>query len=216
MGEAATKRTARAVYEEFGEVVGPGLGALRVRTALAEVSARRAVSCLVEPLAGDRVLLATEEGGDAYVLAVLDRPEAAPTTIAVEGDLELRARRGKVTVAGQEGVDMAAGAPIRVAAPSVEVTAVEGRFAVQALDVFSAVVKAELGRVKMLARSVDSVLERLSQRVRWSYRTVEELDQLRARQIDHEAQGNARLHGENALVTAEVLAKVNGAQVHLG
>ncbi|WP_437514945.1 DUF3540 domain-containing protein [Sorangium sp. So ce1099] len=216
MGDVAARLRARAVFEEFGEVVGVRPGAARVRTALAEVDARRAVSCLVEPAAGDRVLLATEEGGDAFVLAVLERPEGAPTILAVDGDLELRAQRGKVTVAAQLGVDVAAGAPIRVAAPAVDVTAVEGRLAVQVLDVFGAVVKAELGKVKTLARSVDAVFERLSQRVRRSYRTVEEIDQVRARQIDYEAQGNARLHGENALVTAEVLAKVNGAQVHLG
>ncbi|MHA7776836.1 DUF3540 domain-containing protein [Roseibium sp. M-1] len=57
------------------------------------VAARRAVSCLVAPLPGDRVLTA-EADGATYVLAVLERSaEASPLTIETPGELVLSAAR---------------------------------------------------------------------------------------------------------------------------
>lgn len=216
MHSAARKLEARTVFQEFGELVAESSGGLRVRTALAEVVAQRAVSCLVAPRVGDRVLVAMEEDGDNFVLAVLARETSGTTTIAVEGDLDLRAPQGKVTIVAREGVDIAASAPVRITASAVDIAAVEGRLAFQLLDVFGAVVKAELGKVKALASTIDSVLERVSLRVKRSYRTVEEVDQVRAQQIDYVAKTTARLHGENTLITAEDLVKLNADQVHLG
>jgi len=57
------------------------------------VPARRAVSCLIEPAAGDKVLTA-EAGGQVYVLAVLERPdEALPLHIDTKRDLRISANR---------------------------------------------------------------------------------------------------------------------------
>lgn len=58
-----------------------------------KVAVRKAVSCLVAPAAGDRVL-ATLADGHWYVLAVLERQDyAVPMRIETEGDLVLSARR---------------------------------------------------------------------------------------------------------------------------
>jgi hypothetical protein len=59
------------------------------------LSMRKAVSCLVTPEPGDRVL-AAEAGGETYILAVLERApgrEAAPLRIETEAEIELVARR---------------------------------------------------------------------------------------------------------------------------
>jgi hypothetical protein len=68
----------------------------------------------------------------------------------------------------------------------------------------------------VVADSCDSVFDRLLQRVKRSYRFVEEHDQVRAAQIDYVAQNNASLRGENTLITAKDLVKVDGEQIHLG
>ncbi|MDI1478102.1 DUF3540 domain-containing protein [Polyangium sp. y55x31] len=216
MHNAARKLAAKTVWQEFGEVVEARPDGFCVRTALAEVNAKRAASCLVAPALGDRVLVATEEEGDSFVLAVLERKDSQKTTIAVEGDLELRTPSGKVEIAAQEGVDVTAAAPVNVTGSEVTVKALRARLSAEWIDVVGAAVKAEFGKVKMLASTFDAALDRFSQRVKRSYRTVEEIDQVRAQHIDWAAQGNAHLRGENTLVTATDLVKVNADQVHLG
>jgi hypothetical protein len=216
MNSAARKIEPSVVYQEFGEVVAVAGNTLTVRGAIADVQARRAASCLLAPEVGDRVLVAVEDAGDAFVLAVLVRGSEGATTIGVEGDLAIRAASGKVTIAAQEGVDVVSPSPVRIAAGEVTVSAAIGRLRVEALEVLGRAVKAELGKVKVFASSLDSVLERFTQRARTSLRTVEELDQVRAKHIDYAAAGNAHLRGENALVSAEDLVKVNAEQIHIG
>jgi hypothetical protein len=210
MESVARKIEVKAVFQQFGEVLDVDGSAVTVRTALADVAARRAASCLLDPAPGDRVLLATEDGGDAFVLAVLEQESPDASTISVEGDLTLRSIRGRVTVAAQESVDIVSAAAARIVAKAVEVDAIES------LSLLGGAVKAELGKVKLYAATVDSFFERVRQHMKHSQRTVEELDQVSARHIDYAAQETAHLRGENALVTAHHLVKVNGEQVHVG
>ncbi|MFT3774016.1 MAG: DUF3540 domain-containing protein [Minicystis sp.] len=210
MESVARKIEVKAVFQELGEVAKIDGDLVTVRTALAEVVARRAASCLLAPAVGDRVLLASEERGDAYVLAVLEQRDPSTATIAVEGDLSLRSIHGKVSVAAQEGIDLVTAAAARIAASAVEVSAV------QRLSVAASAVKAELDKVKLFASTVDSFMDRVAQRVKRSYRTVEELDQVKARHIDYAAEGNAHVSGANTMVTAHDLVKLDGEQVHIG
>jgi hypothetical protein len=186
MESVARKIEVKAVFQELARVlvVTQGGDAVTVRTAFADVLAKRAASCLLDPAAGDRVLLATEEGGDAYVLAVLEKADKGASTISVDGDLTLRS--------------------------TVDITGIEE------LSVLGGAVKAELGKVKLYASTLDGFFERIRSHAKNSHRTVEELDQVNARHIDYAAQESAHLRGENALVTAHHLVKVNGEQVHVG
>lgn len=210
MESVARKIEFKAVFQEFGEVVKIDADVLTVRTALADVTARRAASCLLAPSAGDRVLLATEERGDAYVLAVLDQRDPSAATISVQGDLTVRSLQGKVSVAAQEGIELVTAAAARIAAKRVDVSAIE------ALHVIGGAVKAEVERVKVYASTLDGFFERVRQHAKSSQRTVEEMDQVKAGHIDYAAKGAVHLRGENALVSAHELVKVNGDQVHIG
>jgi Protein of unknown function (DUF3540) len=210
MENVARRIEVKAVFQEFGEVVAIDAGLLTVRTALADVTARRAASCLLAAAVGDRVLLAVEERGDAFVLAVLEQRDPSSATLSVEGDLTLRSVRGKVSVAAQEGIELVTAAAARVVAAAVDVEAIG------ALSILGGAVKAELGKVKVYATTLDSFFERVSQHAKRSLRTIDEIDQVKARDIDYAASGNAHLRGENALVTAHDLVKINGEQVHVG
>jgi hypothetical protein len=210
MESVARKIELKAVFQEFGEVVKVEAEVLTVRTALADVTARRAASCLLAPALGDRVLLATEERGDAYVLAILDQRDPSAATISVDGDLRLRSLHGKVSVAAQEGIELVTTAAARIAARAVDVSAIE------ALSVVGGAVKAEVERVKAYATTLESFYERVTQHAKRSHRTVEEVDQVKAGYIDYAAKGAANVRGENVLVTAHELVKVNGDQVHIG
>src|SRR6185312_5404200 len=165
MESAARKIDVKAVFQEFGEIVEVEAELLRVRTALAEVTARRAASCLLAPAVGDRVLLAVEERGDAFVLAVLEQRDPASATLSVDGDLTLRSVRGKVSVAARDGVDIVTGAAARIMARVVDVEAQEK------LGILGGALQAELGKVKAYAATLDAFFERVGVRAKRSLRT---------------------------------------------
>ncbi len=216
MQNLASQLTFQQVSQEIGTVRRIDQDHLAVVTPSGEVRCHRAVSCLVEPKLDDTVLVAAADDGRAWVLAVLDRDDRQTTRVAVEGDLELRLRDGSFTVAAQNGVGIVAGQEVSVVSGRFHLNAVNGSVALQRLTYVGRLLHSEIERVKSFADTLDSVLGRLSQRVKRSYRTVEELEQLKARQLDVQVETTMSLRGENTLVTAEKLVKVDGEQIHLG
>jgi hypothetical protein len=216
MKNLARKLDQRDIVQETGSVVRTDGGALVVRAGSGHYEARRAASCLLEPQPGDVVLIAVLPSGLCYVLAVLDREQGAAARVALEGDLEIKLARGRLRVAAQEGVDVASAKEISLLSGGLRVHASEGSVVVQRLSMLGGLIQAEVEKVKVLAGSIDSVLDRISQRVKRAYRTVEEMDQLRAERVDYVAKKSMRLHGENTVMTAEELVKIDGEQIHLG
>jgi hypothetical protein len=119
-------------------------------------------------------------------------------------------------VCGSEGVDVAAAGPVTIAGQEVHVRAQRGTVAVQEMGFFGRLLQAEVGKVALVAQEVDSVVTRLSQRAKRVFRFVEEIDQTRAGTVDIRAQSLLGLRAENAVVSARVLAKIDGEQIHIG
>ena len=214
MENVAKKLEVRVVHQEFAEVLTAG-EVFELAASTGRIHARRAASCLLVPEVGDRVLCAVESRGDAFVLAVLERKEAGRATVELPERTVVRAAE-RLSLAANEGVDIVGGGEVRISSAAVEVTSLRTRLASRALEVVGDAVGAELGRVKFVAKSIDGMMERLSQRIKRSFRVVEETDQVKARHIDYAAETVAHFRGEHTVVTAKDLVKVNGEQIHVG
>jgi len=212
---AAKKIVRREAYLESGKVERIG-EMIEVSLGTGTCEARRAKSCLVAPEVGDSVLCALEPDGEAFVVAVLAGREGAPTKLAVDGDLALQARGGRVSLCSSEGVDIVSGGAVAMTSTELHVRAKKGTMAIEELGFFGRLVQAEVAKVSLVAQEVDSVLTRLTQRAKRVFRFVEEIDQTRAGTIDMRAQNLIAIRGENAVISARVLAKVDGEQIHLG
>jgi hypothetical protein len=199
--EAFTIAPGSGVHDAGGTVLEITDGMIEVWTDDGTLDAKRAVSCLVTPEPGDRVLLA-RDGPDAYVLAVLDRPAGGGIRLEADGGLTVELRSGGLRISADEDIDLVSRRTVSVAAKRVEACAGEGSVL--------------LGSARLVAGAVDSVFERLSQSVKRVFRYVEQVDHLRAGRIDHAAEGTARLHGEHTFITARELVKADGPQIHLG
>ncbi|WP_437913823.1 DUF3540 domain-containing protein [Sorangium sp. So ce302] len=189
--------------------------AVVVHLASGRYEARRAKSCLVAPEAGDKVLCAIEPEG-VYVLAVLEGREGAPTKLTADGDLEVQARGGQVAICASQRVDIVSGGGVAVTGAELHVRAAKGSVAIEQLGFFGRLVQAEVAKVALVAQEVDSRLTRLTQRVKRVFRFVEELDQTRAGAVDLRAESMIGIRGENAVISARVLAKIDGEQIHIG
>lgn len=217
MAVAARKINPSLVTEESGTITHRKGDELTVELGSGVVAARRAFSCLVEPVEGDRVLVAVETSGKAYVLAVLERmSEGAKTTLRVKGDLEIQAPLGTCSIAAQEGVRVTSPGEVSLTSGELRVNALRGKVVMEKLAFVGQWVQGEFGKLKVLAESVDSVVTRVSERVTRSYRTVEELDQVKAHQMDYMAEEQIRMHAKNTIVTSDNLVKVDGDQIHFG
>ncbi|AUX31077.1 MULTISPECIES: DUF3540 domain-containing protein [Sorangium] len=204
-----------AAYQAVGRVVRAAGTAFVVAAGAAEIEACRAVSCMVEPVAGDEVLVSVLPERRAYILAVLER-EGRDVSVVLEGDLHVKLPRGRFVVGAAEGVTLASGKEVGVVAGELKVNARLGSVLVESLSYLGTAVQAEIEKAKVKAAALDASVERVTQRLKRVYRFVEEFEQLRAERVDYVAKKNMSLRGENTLVTAEELVKLDGAQIHLG
>lgn len=175
--------------------------------------AARAVSCLVEPKLHDFVLLGGR-GRSIYVLAILER-ESPDVALASPGNVSIQAG---------ERLRMIAGEDVEVVTPkAVNLTSSELGIHTSRAKVFAAEILAvgtevigELSNVKLKGTFLDKVFERVSERVQRSIRRVEEIDQLKAKQVDWTADETMSLRSDNMVATAKELVKVDGEQIHFG
>ncbi|HZF53640.1 MAG TPA: DUF3540 domain-containing protein [Polyangiaceae bacterium] len=216
MNNLARRLEDSGVFQEMGDVIGTDGSGLVVRTSIGDYSARRAASCLLTPEINDFVLLAGNRRGDCYILAVLERRSGTRSRLTVDGDLDIHVPAGRMNVSAQDGVNVTSGKDVSVVSVGVNVNAVEGNVVIQKLSLLGAHVRAEVEKLKTFAGSVDSVMDRLVTRAKRSYRFVEETDQVKAERIDYAADKSMSLRGENAILVAEELVKVDGGQIHLG
>jgi hypothetical protein len=167
--------------------------------------ARRAKSCLVVPEVGDRVLCAID-GESVFVLSVLEGSGALK--LAVDGDLEIASREGRVALKGAQGVD--------VAGKELNLVGRKGTLAFEELGLLGRVLRVDIDKAVLVAREVDSLCERVLSRARRVLRLVETQDVTRAGSVEVKAEKSFVVRGDSCVVAARRVAKVDGAQVKIG
>ena len=167
----------------------------------------------MEPRLHDFVLVGGMKRA-CYVLAVLER-ESADVDLAAPGDLNLKVGE-KFRVIAQRGVDLVTPEAVNITSTELGVHTSRAKlFASEILAIGSEMV-GELTNVKLKGTFFDKVFERVTERVQRSYRRVEELDQLKAKQMDYLAEETMCLRSDNMVATAKELVKVDGEQIHFG
>jgi len=147
--------------------------------------ARRACSCLVEPCAGDRVLVAGEAAGpgSCHVLHVLERRAGMTAHLSVPEASDLALRQRRLSLHAVDGLDLGC-------AGDVSLTAANGTLSLSGRNLFATV--------------TDSIIEQAAHYVG------------RVGQFLLDAGGLLRLHGEQALITAEHDVKVDAERISMG
>lgn len=201
------------VFQAMGTVVRVEGATFVVRTDRGDLRCQRAVSCLVEPMVHDYVLAGGQPRA-TYVLAVLER-ESPNAQLTCEGDLSVKCG-SKFTVVASEGVDLVTPKHVNLTADEVGIHASRAKlFASEILAIGSEIV-GELANVKLKGTFFDKVYERVTERVQRSFRRVDEIDQLKAKQMDYLAEETLCLRSENMVAVAKELVKVDGEQIHFG
>jgi hypothetical protein len=176
--------------------------------------ARRAASCLLAPRTGDRVLLALTP--EPFVLAVLEREESRPAELTVDGDATLRACGGRLDIEGERGLGLRARTAVEIVSARTKVQSAVVEVVADQVATVVRRAQASFHDVSMVATNVERIAERVIERSARVFRFVSELEQLRARHFDFRAEKTAQIKGEQTVVVAREVARMDGAQVVIG
>jgi hypothetical protein len=138
-------------------------GDLLVDDGHARFLARRATSCLVEPMPGDRVWVVSQT--EHFVIAVLDRPAAAAskTRLVLEGDVELHAS-GQLELTGERR--------LALRSEELHVEARTGRVLLDRCAMVLGTLYAHLRETTFVGKVLETLVERVSQHSKRSYRAI--------------------------------------------
>jgi len=189
-------------------------GRFQVETSFGQVSASRAVSCLVEPGPGDTVLLAVDLSGGAWVLSVLS--SASAVNLAVDGDARLTVRGGSLTLAPDHDLTLACAGELSATSGEISVHAARGSAVIERLSFMGQALKTQIKRVRSVAVSVDQVFKRFTLRAQESTRMVKEHDEVQAGSHRLLVEDLCALHAKNHSVMAEEHVVINAEQIHMG
>jgi hypothetical protein len=225
MDNLARKYQEISMIQEQGVITNIEKETYTVETQSGMYDAQQAVSCLTQPLLGDKVLLVGSFVDGFYVLAVLKREEGQKHTLSFHGEVDFRAEDGRLTIAAQEGMALASAKDIALASSELDIHSVKSEVSIHRLifnggfwlGLFNGGFwLGQVERLKLIATTFDSIVERLSQRIKRSYRTVEDIDQLRAGRLDYLIDKLLSLRGKYAMFTAKEDVKIDAERIHMG
>ncbi|WP_232290989.1 DUF3540 domain-containing protein [Pseudomonas chlororaphis] len=145
-----------------------------------------ATSCLVQPLAGDRVH-GVVDGRQLVITAILSRRQADTLMTLDSGS-----------------------APLHIVAPHIEIHGRQ-RLALHSAD-FSLLTRSS----RWVADTLNQVSRRLFVRCEHASRKVAYTDQVQARHIAQDAQQSFVMNSEIASLKSSAVLKIDGGQVHVG
>jgi len=202
-------------FLEYGTVKLAQGGAFTVAAESGVVATKRSFSCLVEPLPGDMVLVSRAASG-CYILAILERHGDQHACLAFEGDADLRLKQGRLRVAAQEGIDLVTAKDTALFSPQLSINSVQAEVSIQHLSFFGTFLQGQIEKIKLIGQACDSIFERVSQRVKRCYRWVDELDQLKAGQLNYLVKKLMSLRGKHSVLTAEEDVRIDGDKILMG
>ena len=142
-----------------------------------------AVSCLIRPRRGDRVLVAWPPGQDGFILHVLQRESAEGATLEVPGTDAVTLHQRRLTIAGSEAVAIRS---LR----DMELTAATGTLAINARNLFSTVQDSVVHNARYFIAHIGTYAMQVKNLM--------------------------RLHGRQAIITADQDIKVDAERISMG
>ena len=187
-----------------------------VETRSGNFVAKKAVSCLIEPIEDDTVLVAGNEDDGLYVLAVLERPGRQDATIRLDTGLRLTLEKGRLSLAAEEGISLASPGDIGLTSTEMTVHTSKGQVTAGTLFFSGSFWTGQVDRLRMLAAHVETCIQSLTQQIQRCYRRVEGTDCLRAGRLDYLVDKLLSLRGKHSMITAREDVKIDGERIHMG
>lgn len=216
MKNLATELQYDAVSLETGKVKLSSDRLYMVDTPSGRVPAAKSVSCLVEPLPGDTVLISRSASGKSYILSILEREKDQRVELIFNGDVDLKAKEGRMRLAAQKGLDLVSAGETAMVSGELSINSLQAEINIQRLSFFGTFLHGQIERIKLIGQTCDSIFERVSQNIKRCFRRVEELEQLQAGQLDYQVKKLMSLRGQYTILTAQEDVRIDGDKILMG
>ena len=175
---------------------------------------RKAEGCLLQPDIGDRVLITTDAAAGGYILMVLDKVGACYEMV-FPGEASLRTETGPLKLQA-DNVIVRGDKSVALEAPDIEITGISGKVRFAACSLLAGIMEVRSKKAVQAIDILDSVVGRVTERVRDSFRWIENLEQIRARRIRTIVKDRFSVKAGHASLISEEEVTIDGKKIHIG
>ncbi len=186
---------------------------LEVETAVGWCVARRADGCLLDPEVGDVVVLLSV-GAGGWVTDVLERGDGA-AVLSARADLEVFAA-GSIAVSAAAGVAIGGQGEVSIAAARAHIQAESARVTLQRATLAGGSVSLGAVDLRVVAKTFDTVAERVRSELGRVIRHVLGVDRVRARELDIAGSETTKVRGRATVVQAGETVSAQGGPIQFG
>jgi hypothetical protein len=177
---------------------------------------QRAVSCLIEPEAGDLVLVCDaphEQTG--FILSVLSRQQADAASVCLPGGVTLQTNGKQITVHA-DGIHLEGRESVGLVTAHLDVNAMVVTARVSHLQSWAQSIETTAERMLIVTKTLTQHVGRLIARVRESWRKVEGLDETQAARMRVYVEGSHQVDAEHVTINAEGFVRIDGKTINIG
>ncbi len=191
-------------------------GAFSVQLSFGTVQAEKAVSCLLEPITDDLVLVSVDMSGACYVLSVLKRCAGEqPHHLRLPGDCILESQSGSLNIRAARGLQISAADTVEVTGDRIRVCARSGEALINTLSLLGKGLHVRVQRITTVAKTIEQTLKRLTQRMENSERFVEDHEEVQTGSTRYLVEDTLTTHAGNTMNISEELHTMHAEQIHM-
>jgi hypothetical protein len=184
-----------------------------VETATSLQRAKQAVGCLLEPGVEDKVLCYSDPEA-CYILSVLEKGQQRGSALVLQGDVDLKVRGGTLGLSAD--TIQLTGGKLAFTSGDLEVRSLNGRIQVQQCHFLGEAFQARLQRVKIIARSFQTIAVRMIQKAERCFRWTGDQEQVKAGRFSCLVRESILWKGKRSTWLAEEKVKIDAPKIHLG
>lgn len=170
--------------------------------------AQRAAGCLLEPEAGDEVLTVASAAGSVFILSVLTRSRS-------QAEAMISAPGAAMTLGG-DCVRIRTGKELSISTPELSLESGTGQVKLDVCTIRGGLLENRFEKITTIAKAVETVCERLVERIDRSYRRIRDFEETRVGRVRMVVEGLFQLAAKNAHMKAEKRLKMDAEKIHLG
>lgn len=173
----------------------------------ATIKAKTAVSCLLQPDVGDKVLLEFDDENQAYVLAILDRETVSESSLLLPNNTRVKAKESLI-LESEESISLAS----KAYSQSSESLAVKfDQAAISGKKLHS-----NIELLHSVSRIMSQVASQAVQKFKSYVRKTEESDQVQAAHMARQVSGLYNMQSKHTILVSEKDTKIDGEHIHMG
>ncbi|MBF0352577.1 MAG: DUF3540 domain-containing protein [SAR324 cluster bacterium] len=205
------------IISEYAEIGDYADGYWHVHCSDGKFKARKAFSCLVHPIVGDKVLISRDADEECYILAIMERSGKQNASLVFHGNVQISAPQGQIDVLAKERLGLVTTNQIEMSTSQLNVTALNATLNTERSQITSQEIMTTAKVIRVLAEKLDTFADRFVLRAKNSFRWVDELDQLKAGEVIHHIRTIFSVHSSgHATLTAKGDVRIDGERIHMG